>query len=320
VAGRLEFVQENDLYRAVVPGQYDVTLPADWTGAADALEAAFPGNRDRVERFFQLVRDLTFWQIAALRGLPAEQVDPVLFRQGLRPLKDVLDDHFEDEGIKSVLATYWPYLGQPPSCVAFQDLALMLFAYLEFKPWHIKGGSQAMSTAILDAFLAAGGEVRFNTAVEAILTEHGRVKGVRLDDGQEVTAEDVVSNASLPQTYAMLGEQAVPAAVRADLATRRIGVSGFVLHMGLAATPAELGFTTSTAFVNADQDHERTYASMRTLEPARGICVSSYDVAPIGFAPAGATHVSLMTLQYGDLWANIPPTEYARTKEVRGVA
>ncbi|MEW2081003.1 NAD(P)/FAD-dependent oxidoreductase [Streptomyces sp. NPDC005283] len=313
VLDRLDFVQEQDLYRAVVPGEYDVTLPAEWAAAVDVLSDAFPGNRERVERFFQLVKDTTVWQMAAMRGLPPEQVDPTYFRQGLRPLTEVLDDHFDDPRIKAVLATYWGYVGQPPSRLAFQDLALLLFAYFEFKPWHIRGGSQAMSSAFLDSFLAAGGEVRFNTGVEAILTERGRAVGVRLDDGQEISARDVVSNASLPVTYAMLGD-AAPSAVRDDLASRRVGVSGFVLHMGLDATPAELGFTTSTTFVNADLDDDRMYASWHTLEPARGICVSSYDVAPIGFAPSGATHVSLMTLQYADAWDKVSPGEYARTK------
>jgi hypothetical protein len=37
---------------------------------------------------------------------PADQIDPVLFRQALRPLKDVLDEQFDDPGIKSVLGTY----------------------------------------------------------------------------------------------------------------------------------------------------------------------------------------------------------------------
>ncbi|WP_245671131.1 phytoene desaturase family protein, partial [Nocardia amamiensis] len=314
IADTLEFVQEHDLYRAVIPGQLDLTLPADWDAAIDAIEAQFPGNRDRAARFFELLKQMSFWQIAAMRGMPVEHIDPMLFKYGLRPLKDVLDEYFDDDRIKAALGMYWTYLGQPPSKLPFQDLALTLFAYFEFKPWHVRGGSQAMSAAILDAFLAAGGEVRFNAGVEAILTESGRVLGVRLEDGSEVTAADVVSNASLPTTYGMLDGIDMPTAVRDDLATRRIGVSGFVLHMGLDATPAELGFTTSTTFVNMDTDDDRTCNAWRSFEPARGICVSSYDVAPIGFAPAGATHVSLMTLQYADIWRNVAPSEYARTK------
>ncbi|MFE7778622.1 phytoene desaturase family protein [Streptomyces sp. NPDC057445] len=314
VADKLEFVEERDLYRAVVPGVLDVTLPADWTGAADALETAFPGNRHRIEKFFDLLRNVTFWQVAVMNGTPPDRIDPLLFRQGLRPFKDVLDEHFDDDRLKSVLGAYWGYLGLPPSRLPFQDLALVLFAYLEFKPWHIRGGSQTLSRALLDSFLRAGGEVRLNTAVEAIPTRGGRVSGVRLDTGEQVTAADVVSNASLPTTYAMLEGTALPSDVARDLGTRRTGVSGFVLHMGLDATPAELGFTAATNFVNVDMDDDRTFASMRTREPVRAICASSYDVDPIGFAPSGASHVSLMTLQYGDAWEALPPQEYARAK------
>jgi phytoene dehydrogenase-like protein len=314
IADKLDFIQEHELYRAVIPGQLDMTLPADWDGAIDAIEAEFPGNRDRAAAFFELLKLVTFWQVAAMRGMPADQIDPVLFKNGLRPTKDVLDEYFDDDRLKAALGMYWTYLGQPPSKLPFQDLALTLFAYFQFKPWHIRGGSQAMSEAILDSFLAAGGEVRFNTGVHAILTESGRVVGVRVDGGEEISAPDVVSNASLPTTYGMLEGIDVPAAVRTDLGTRRMGVSGFLLHMGLDATPAELGFTASTTFINRDTDDDRTHDTWRTLEPVRGVAVSSYDISPIGFAPAGTTHVSLVTLQYADPWRNVPPSEYARTK------
>ncbi|TWP47035.1 NAD(P)/FAD-dependent oxidoreductase [Lentzea tibetensis] len=314
ITDKLEFVEEHDLYRSVVPGVLDVTLPADWDGAVDALEAAFPGNRVRVQKFFDLVKQTTYWQMAAMRGTPAEQVDAVVFRQGLRPTQDVLDEHFDDQRIKLVLGSYWSYLGQPPSVLRFQDMAMLLFAYLEFKPWHLRGGSQAMSTAILDSFLEAGGQVRFNTAVTRILTRNGAVCGVRLDDGEEVSAGAVVSNASTPLTYGMLDPDVVPHSVRRDIGSRRIGISAFVLHMGLDATPAELGFNASTSFVFADMDDDRTFQAMRTLDPVRGICVSSYDIEPIGFAPTGASHVSLMTLQYADAWDKVAPEDYARTK------
>lgn len=314
VSDKIDFIREYDLYRAVVPGVVDLTLPADWDGAVDAIENAYPGNGERARRFFDLVRRVAMWQVAAMKGMPTDQIDHVLFREGLRPTRDVLDEHFDDPGLKYALGTYWAYLGQPPAKLPFQDMAMMLFAYLEFKPWHVRGGSQAMSAAIFDAFSAAGGQVLFNTEVAQILVREGRVAGVRLDDGRQICAHDVISNASLPVTYGMLDGVQVPAKVRADLGTRRIGVSAFVLHMGLNATPAELGFTTSTTFINRDTDDTRTYDSWRTLEPARGVAVTSYDVAPIGFAPRGATHASLLTLQYGSVWEQVDPGDYARTK------
>ena len=314
VADKLEFVEEHEVYRVAVPGALDVTLPADWSGAVEAIETAFPGNRSGTEKFFELVRSVTHWQIAAMRGMPAKRIDPALFRQGLRSVKEVLDDHFSDQRVKHVLAAYWTYLGQPPSVLRFQDLALTLYVYFEYKPFHLRGGSQAMSTALLSSFLEAGGEVRFNTAVERILTDRGGVRGVRLEGGEDVAASDVVSNAATPLTYAMLDPTSVPSSVRRDLGSRRIGVSAFVLYMGLDATPAELGFTTSTSFVNMDVDEDRTFAAMHGLGPTRGIGVSCYDVAPIGFAPSGATHVSVTTLQYAHAWDKVAPQDYARTK------
>ncbi|HJT94766.1 MAG TPA: FAD-dependent oxidoreductase, partial [Mycobacterium sp.] len=233
---------------------------------------------------------------------------------GLRSTKEVLDEHFDDQRVKSALGVYWTYLGQPPSKLRFDDMALLLFGYLEAKPWHVVGGSQAMSAAILGAFKRAGGTVMFNTAVDKILTAHGAVAGVQLDSGQEVTASDVVSNISLPVTYGMLDSAAVPTAVSADLQSRRIGVSGFVLYMGLDASAADLGLTTASTFINTDLDDDHTYAAMSTLAPARGTIITCYENPSIGFSPAGGTHATLMTLQYGSLWEKMRAADYARTK------
>ena len=314
VADKLEFIEEDDLYRSVVPGVLDVTLPASWDGIADRIEASFPGNRARVESFFDLVRKVTVELTGVMRGRKAARIDPLLFRQGLRTVQDVLDEYFSDQRVKYLLSAYWGYLGQPPSRLAFQDMALFLYSYLEFKPYHLRGGSQALSTALLDSFLQAGGEVRFNTSAERILTHQGAVCGVRLSDGDEATADAVVSNASIPTTYGMFDPEDVPSAVHKDLGSRRIGISATVLHMGLDATPAELGFTTSTSFVNPNVSGDRNFSSARTMEPARWICVSCYDVAPIGFAPSGACHIGLMTLQYASAWEKVSPQDYARTK------
>jgi phytoene dehydrogenase-like protein len=322
VLDALELVEERELYRTVVPGVLDVTLPADWGEAADAIEAAFPGNRAAVERFFALCREVTMWQLVARRAgrdpALAEQLTgpgAALLRHGLRPLQDVLDEHFDDERVAYVLAAYWSYLGQPPSRLPFLDIAILLFAYFEFKPFHIRGGSQMLSSALLDAFERAGGEVRLGTAVERILTRDGAVSGVRLDDGEEVACEAVVSNASPLVTYGrMLDPAVVPDAVRRDLRSRRVGVSAFVLHMGLDASPAQLGFTSSSNFVARTTDVDRQSAAMRTLEAPQAAMVSCYDVEPIGFSPAGASHVSLVTLQYASAWDAVAAEDYARVK------
>lgn len=312
IGDKVEFIEESELYRAVIPGESDIVLPADWDGLIQTIEEHFPGNGANAEAFFDLVRTVAMWQVAAMRGMPADDIDARLFTQGLRPLSEVLADHFAEPALRNALAAYWAYLGDPPSSLPFQDFALTFFAYVQFKPWHIRGGSQALSSAILDAFIEAGGEVLFNTGVERVFTENGRVSGVQLDTGEQISAPEVISNASPHATFAMLG--LTPDSVAHDMRTRMIGMSAFVLHMGLDATAAELGFTAATTFVNRDADDERTFASWRTLEPTRAICMSNYDVNPIGFSPPDTCHVSLVTLQSASAWDGIAPQDYARTK------
>jgi prolycopene isomerase len=322
VADKLELVQEHELYRTVVPGVLDITLPADRDATVAVLEQAFPGSKASVERFLDLCRDVTLQSGDAMRQLAqpgglaaARERAATYFRYAMRSTKDVLDEFFTDQRLKFVLASYWGYIGQPPSRLPFAQMAAVIFVYLEFKPFHIRGGSQALSTALLDSFYAAGGVARFNCGASRILVRNGAAAGVRTETGEEISCAAVVSNASSITTYTdLLDRECVPPAIRRDFRSRRIGPSAFVIYMGLDASPAELGFTASTNLVSLGLDEDWLFAAARTLEPARTVCATCYDIAPIGFAPPGACHVSLLTLQYSDPWEKLEPAQYAAAK------
>ena len=136
-----------------------------------------------------------------------------------------------------------------------------------------------------------------------------------LADGEVITAADVVSNASLPVTWH----------------ARRPGCAGPDRGRTSPAAASESRRSSSTWGSTPPPPRDRllpparpsstktptTTARLRpwrTLEPARALCVSCYDVAPIGFSPPGASHVSLVTLQYADVWGQGGPTGHARTK------
>ncbi|WP_027658920.1 phytoene desaturase family protein [Salinispora fenicalii] len=322
VTRRLKFLEERDLYRTVVPGVLDITLPADWQGVADAIEDSFPGNRARVESFLELCQEVGSWQLVARASLhqPQEQAAwlrglPRVRRNGLRPAKEVLDEYFDDDRIKHVLASYWSYNGQPPSTLPFMDLARILTLYLEYKPYHLRGGSQAMSSAMLDSFLEAGGDVRFDSNVAEIRTRQGTVVGVRLDNGDEYDARMVVSNASAVTTYTrMLDPTVVPDSVLRDLRSRKLGISGTITYLGLDATARELGFTAGTNMITSELAENTVRDSMHSLDPTPYVVASCYDVDPIGFAPPRASHVAIFSVQYGRVWDTLAPEDYARAK------
>ena len=322
VMDKVEFVQEGELYRIVVPGEIDTTLPASWTGLRKKLQSDFPAESDSLERFMTLCEKITlesFMMLPKARKSNNEDMlkasCPYYVKYGMRSTKFVLDEFFENQELKTILAAYWCYIGVPPKDIPFPDLAMMIYAYAAFKPWHIKGGSQAMSSALLESFLEAGGDVRFNCGAEKILTNGDVVRGVVTEEGEEIACSAVVSNASSIITYnELLDHDKPPVQISEDFKSRRMGTSAFVIYMGLDCTPEELGVTSASNFICNSQDEDLVHEGMSTLnEPVAGM-LTCYNFDDPSFAPEGKSVVSLVCLQYGDLWKDISEENYAKMK------
>ena len=322
VTDHLEFVRERELYRVFVPGLIDCTLPANRAGLEEVLIREFPHEKAAIQRFADLLYRVAPQYFAGKDLLRRPQTleearanYPDYFEYALKTAKEVLDEHFEDERLRHVLAAYWGYFGSPPSEMKFLELALLLWAYTLWTPAHVVGGSQAISTSVLRAFSEAGGRARFNCGVRRILVEGGRAVGVETEHGETIHAETVVSNVSPIVTYSQMMDPAdVPDAAFRDMASRSIGVSGFVLHMGLDCEPEEIGIHVSATFLGTDVDHDQAVRKMRSFEPPGYALLTCYDYENRDFSPKGTSHIALMTLQYGEHWEKLEPQRYAETK------
>ena len=199
---------------------------------------------------------------------PSRAKYPNLYKYALQNSKEILDQYFSDPLLKAVLSVFWGYIGVPPTRLAFAYLAMVLFQYMEFKPFHIKGGSQALSNAILNKFLSSGGTARFNCGAQRIVVEDGKVKGVVTDDDVEIATDYVVSNASPITTYNHLMDPAqVPADALVEMKSRNLSTSALTLFIGFDCEPDELGITRINQFFDGQHRHIRRLA--RENEPGR---------------------------------------------------
>ncbi|MEM8810973.1 MAG: phytoene desaturase [Pseudomonadota bacterium] len=82
----------------------------------------------------------------------------------------------------------------------------ILVSYLEkaFGVHYAIGGAGAIAEAMAAVVEDQGGHLRFSTEVDEILTEGGRVRGVRTVKGDVIRADVVVSNADAGHTYTRL--------------------------------------------------------------------------------------------------------------------
>ncbi len=318
VLDKLEFVEMQNLYRVIFPDRIDITLKAERGAVVDELCRFFPKESNSIQRFFDLVYSFSQQLVEGIFFRDpniSKDKYPLYFKYAFRNTQEVLDDHFRDPLLKTILSVYWGYMGVPPKQLPFGDLAVLLWAYIEFKPYHLKGGSQALSNALFDTFLQHGGKARLNCAATKILVENGKIQGVITEQGERIETKCVVSNASIIQTYIdLIDRKEIPLSQLDYFKSKTIGPSAFTLYLGLDCNPLDLGIHEATNFILATTDMNRAFDLWRTLEPQEWALFTCYDVSDPDFSPPGKCQAALVALQYAEPWYLVPPYQYAQTK------
>ena len=318
VMDKLDFVRMDNLYRVVMPGSLDISLKADRIKAITALKEQFPKEALSIDRFFNLLYEYCMqWINVMIMRDPKASKDkyPLYFKYALKTTQDVFNEFFKDPQLQMTVGIYWSYLGLPPSKLPFGEFAILLWAYIEFKPWHLKGGSQMLSNTLLNTYLDAGGEVRFNCGAKKIKVSGGKVTGVVTEDGDEILTDRVVSNAGTITTYTnLIDPEHVPQSLLRELGARTVGTSFVSLFIGFDCEPQDLGIDHTTNFIGTNTDADRTYRTAKTLNAPEYGLFTCYDVDDPDFSPKGACQASFVSLSYAEPWLTVPPMEYFETK------
>jgi prolycopene isomerase len=318
VLDKLDFVEQENLFRIVLPGKLDITLRACRDDIVRVLKDRFPAESSGIDRFFNLMYLFSTQMIFGVYSRDPEISKtkyPEFFEYAAQDLQAVMDKYLSDPLLKLSIGNYWSYLGLPFNKLSFLDYAIMLFSYIELKPFHIKGSSQALSSALLDAFLKAGGDVRFNCKARKIVVKDKQVQGVVTADGFEISTRHVVSNASTLTTYLeMIDIGDLPESIIQSFSSRTIGLSACGLYLGFDCEPQDMGVTESTNFIYMSDDLDRMFRLGRTLEKPEMVMFSCFDVEDPSFSPTGAAQGALMATSYAEPWLSVPPNQYAETK------
>jgi phytoene dehydrogenase-like protein len=132
---------------------------------------------------------------------------------------------------------------------------------------HVIGGMGSITQAMASAVRDAGGEIRVSSPVASIEVGQGRVAGVVLEDGTEVRAPIVVSNADPKRTFLGLVEKtALPDDFRDDVAAVRMAGPCAKINFVLSSEPRWTGMP-----VDADANRRSLATLVPTLEEAQRI-------------------------------------------------
>ena len=151
--------------------------------------------------------------------------------------REWLDENFENEKLKAMLAMWGMHLDFSPDCAGGA-----LFPYLEamadqgFGMAIGRGGADTIIAALTRAITASGGEVRLGTPVQSIAIEGGAATGVVVAGGERIDAtRAVIANLHPGALYGKL----VPASTAATrrLAKFRPGPATMMIHFALTDLP-----------------------------------------------------------------------------------
>jgi hypothetical protein len=143
-------------------------------------------------------------------------------------LRSLEAQYLRDPRQRTLVDRYATYTGSDPR-KAPAALATVPYVEQTFGAYHVAGGIRKLADALYERVIERGVTVRFKADVSSILVENKGVRGVRLNDGEIISADIVVSNADARHLYDDLikDPRTKPAINSLNRATPSL--SGFVL-------------------------------------------------------------------------------------------
>ena len=167
--------------------------------------------------------------VMSVRGTEDEEVlERILFGS----VFDMLDEYFESEQVKAAFG------------LSFND-APLYYARMQTSRFGNKryqgvaeGGMGAVSQSMAQAARSHGVAIQTEAQVRKVLVEMGRAIGVVLQDGQEIRAGAVVSNADPKRTFlGMVDGDDLPPGFQARVRSLKNSNASLKLHIALSEAP-----------------------------------------------------------------------------------
>jgi phytoene desaturase len=213
------------------PEQVEAQLRAFDPDAVDGHRRFMAATRHIYQRAFEDLAAQPFHKFATFLKLVPEP----LRLNAAQSVYDFVSRFFRDPQLRTVFSFHPLFIGGNP----FRASAIYsIVPYLERQGgvWFARGGMYSVVAAMHLLFTRLGGQTRLWTGVEEVLVDDTtrRATGVRLDNGESLTADAVVLNADVATAYMRL----VPARYRRTMTDRRIrgyrySMSCFLLYLGL---------------------------------------------------------------------------------------
>ena len=279
-----------------------VRVPHRLDAAEAELARCFPEARAGLDRYFATLRRLRLSMLdfsgsngrgAFIRLVVSGRLFE-LVRLRRRTLAEQLSICFsKHEPAKLALGAPLAYFDSDPAKLSFILFGAVTARYIESGSYYFRGGSHALTMALIRVVKEAGGEALRGRDVERILLDNqGQVAGVRHQGTDGEVREDlspVVFGNAAPATLAEMLPDAQRVAFGERFARFEPSSSLFTVSLGLARPAADFGVGAYSTFVYPDAitrlDQLSAAAAVLAEEP--GSALPPYVVVDYGRLDTG---------------------------------
>lgn len=255
----MDFYPLDPMDHLVFP-QFSIEIPACLDEYILRLQERYPLEKNNIKDFFQ---DFVRLYRATFNNEKSQIID----KYKNQTYGEMLNAFFTNNELKMILAGQWGYIGLPPSQASAIAMCQMMVNYLKDGAYFPAGGTQEFANAFFKKFIDFGGHDMLSSTVEKILLNGNSVKGIKLQDGREISAGVVVSNIDARKTFFGLLEGKTDVSYLKKLSEMRESCSFFLLYLGVGSdidlTELRRGFYHTATDVK-NMDKEWLYISVPT--------------------------------------------------------
>ena len=252
---------------ALIDGKrYD--FPNEFNALVNSLSNFFPHEKEGIRKYLELVQTIgrEIQLYSKLNGLGAKIVNLWKVRHLLmhhsRTVKSVCNKFINDRVLKKVINIQFGDHGLPPGKASFIIHCGVMYHYFH-GGFYPRGGAGAIVRASLKAIKKYEGQIVTGQRVKQILLDEHQKKtaiGVELENGEQIFAKRVVSNADPGKTFFdMVGANNLSQKLRNKLNHTTYSTSSLILFLTVEMDVRKVGLDTGNIWVmkgknkNADE-------------------------------------------------------------------
>lgn len=276
IANDLVFFRMNpSAYEHVKIGKHHFDYPDDPAELEKRLIERFPKEKKGIKKYLKVIR-LTSEELYSLpyiksfwKKLTIPYRTRHFGRYGLFSLRRVINWHVKDPLLKNILNIQCGDHGVQPRKAAFILHAALMYHYFK-GGYYPMGGGGALVKSMTKKFKDFGGVLKTSTSVKKILLEGENSKkaiGVELKDGQQVFANNIISNADVGITYnQLIGQQHLSPKLKKKLDKTIYSCTSLMLFLTVDMDVRKAGLDSGNIWVMPDRDMDEYFDGIMSTD------------------------------------------------------